>query len=282
MWYIAATGIYAALGNFKVFLYNIWKKGESPMQIETRPTGGDGAFMNSYSRSGAIDTPQLRARRKLQLALAVLANLAIVLMEAWANLALWNQHPVFKDLVIFYTHQSNFLALIASALFVLFGTVALFRDGRIPRLVKVFRLMCAVQLYITFIVVLVGLGPMTALAGGDLFAMYGGPMFVMHLMGPIVSLVSFVLLEGTPRLTLGDAFLAIQYTWIYSIVMVILNAVGKVDGPYPFLMVDVNPWWVSLLYAIVMIPGGLLTAFCGKWLNNGIACRIAGEEPFHL
>lgn len=250
------------------------------MQTETRTTEG-GAFMNSYSRSGPLDTPQLRARRKFQLALAVLANLAIVLMEAWANLALWNQHPVFKDLVIFYTHQSNFLALIASALFVLFGTAALFRDGRIPRLIKVFRLMCAVQLYITFLVVLVGLAPMSLFAGGDLFSMYGGPMFVMHLMGPIVSLVSFVFLEGTPRLTLADAYLAIQYTWIYSIIMVILNAVGKVDGPYPFLMVDVNPWWVSLLYAVVMIPGGLLTAFCGKWLNNGIACRIAGEEPFH-
>ena len=252
------------------------------MNTQTQASGKEGAFMHSYSRSGALDTPQLRARRKFQLALAVLVNLALVLMEGWANLALWQQHPVFKDLVIFYTHQSNFLALIASALFVLFGTVALFRDGRIPRLVKLFRFMCAVQLYITFIVVLVGLGPMTALAGGNLFAMYGGPMFVMHLMGPLVSLFSFVFLEGTPRLHLGDAFLAIQYTWIYSIVMVILNAVGKVEGPYPFLQVDVNPWWVSLLYAVVMIPGGLLTAFCGKWLNNGIACRLAGETAdFH-
>lgn len=250
------------------------------MNTNTR-TGGEGTFMNSYSRSGPIDTPQLKARRKLQLAFAVLLNLAIVLMEGWANLALWQQQPVFKDLALFYTHQSNFLAMIASALFVLVGTVALFRDGRIPRPLKGFRLMCAVQLYITFIVVLVGLAPMNAFAGGSLYAMYGGPMFVMHLMAPIVSLVSFVFFEGTPRLTLGDAFLAIQYTWLYSLVMVILNAAGTVDGPYPFLMVDVNPWWVTLLYAVVMIPGGLLTAFCGKWLNNGIACRIAGEEPFN-
>ena len=172
------------------------------MNSPTKGSGTEGAFVNSYSRPGnhahlpASQDPN-RARRKVQLALAVLANLAIVLMEAWANLALWQQHPIFKDLVIFYTHQSNFLALIASALFVLFGTVALFRDGRIPRLLKVFRLMCAVQLYITFLVVLVGLGPMTALAGGDLFAMYGGPMFVMHLMGPIVSLFSFVLRRTT-------------------------------------------------------------------------------------
>ena len=175
------------------------------MNTPTKGSGTEGAFVNSYSRPGnhahlpASQDPN-RARRKVQLALAVLVNLILVLMEGWANLALWQQHPVFKDLVIFYTHQSNFLALIASALFVVTGTVALFRDGRIPRLLKVFRLMCTVQLYITFIVVLVGLGPMTALAGGNLFAMYGGPMFVMHLMGPIVSLFSFVFLEGTPRL----------------------------------------------------------------------------------
>ncbi len=238
----------------------------------------EGSFMNSYSRSNAIDTPQLKARRKIQLAFAILVNLILLIMEAWANKALWDQHPVFKDLVIFYTHQSNFLALIASALFVVVGTVALFRDGRIPHALKVFRLMVTTQLYITFIVVLVGLLPMSLMAGGNLASMYGGPMFVMHLMGPIVSLISFVFLEGTPRLSTGDAFLAIQYTWLYSIIMVILNATRTVDGPYPFLRIYENPWWATVLYIIILIPSGLLVSACGVWLSNWIACRIAGES----
>lgn len=239
----------------------------------------NGQFAHSYSREAyaALLPDTHKARRKVQLALAILCNAALAIMEFIASWQLWQQHPVFGDLAIFYTHQSNVLALLSAVLFVAVGTVALFRDGRIPHGLKVFRLMCTVQLYITFIVVLAGLAPMNVLAGGNLYAMYGGPMFVMHLMGPIVSLVSFVFLEGTPRLTVGDSWLAIQYTWLYSIVMVILNAVGKVEGPYPFLMVDVNPWWMTLLYAVVMLPGGYFVALCGKWLNNGVACRIAGE-----
>lgn len=243
---------------------------------------GEGRFSHSYSRYGkgghiAIEHDNNRGRRKVQLVLAILCNLALFLMEAWANYALWQQHPVFKDLVIFYTHQSNFLALITSGVFVLVGIAKLFGDGRIPHVVKFFRFMTTVMLYITLIVVLVGLGPMAFLAGGDLFSMYGGPMFVMHLMGPLVSLLSFVCFEGTPRLGLGDAFLAVQYNYLYSLVMVILNAVGKVEGPYPFLMVDSNPVWLSVLYAVTLLPGAFLVALIGKWLNNGIACRLAGE-----
>ena len=40
------------------------------MNTHTQASGKEGAFMHSYSRSGALDTPQLRARRKVQLALA--------------------------------------------------------------------------------------------------------------------------------------------------------------------------------------------------------------------
>lgn len=220
----------------------------------------------------------LRGRRKVQLGIAVLLNLVLVVIEVFANLALWRQHPVFRDLVIWYTHQSNFLALLSSALFILVGMVALFRDGRMPRALKVFRLLCTVQLYITFIVVLVGLAPMSVLSGGSFTAMYAGPMFTMHLMAPLLSLLSFVFFEGSPRLTMGDALIGISYTWVYSLVMVVLNAEGILDGPYPFLQVDTNPWWMTLLYFLVMIPGGFLVSACGKWLNNGVACRIAGER----
>ena len=38
------------------------------------------------------------------------------------------------------------------------------------------------------------------------------------------------------------------------------------------------PWWLNLLYAVTLLPGGYLVCLCGKWLNNGIACRLAGEE----
>lgn len=237
----------------------------------------EGSFIHSYSRPARPDTGA--GRRKVLLALAILCNLALVVMECIAFRMLWQVDPTFSHQVIFYTNQSNFLTLIGSAIFVLTGTVALFRDGRIPHGLHVFRLMCTVQLYITFIVILYGFLGMVWTAGPDAYAaMYGGSMFIMHLLAPLVSLLSFVCFEGEPLLTLGDSFLAVLYNYGYSLVMVILNAVGKVDGPYPFLQVDENPWYVNLLYAVIMLPGAYLVSLCGKWLSNGIAGRLSGEK----
>lgn len=239
----------------------------------------DGRFQNSYSKGyGDPALPDTHAKqRKTQLVFALLCNLCIVIMECIAFPMLWKEHPIFAHQAVFYTNQSNALALLCSALFVIFGIKALIGDGHMPHFIKVFRLMCTVQLYITFLVVAVMLVPMGLAHGANLIAMYGGSMFVMHLMAPLVSLLSFVFLEGSPRLTLRDTGTAITYTYLYSIIMIILNAAGKVEGPYPFLMVDVNPWWMSLLYAVTMLPGAYLVSLCGKWLNNGIACRLVGE-----
>ena len=237
----------------------------------------DGTFSHSYAPPARPDTGA--GRRKLLLVPAILCNLAIVIMECIAFRMLWQVDSTFSHQVIFYTNQSNFFALICSALFVLIGTAALFRDGRIPHGLHVFRLMCSVMLYNTFIVILYGFVATVYTAGPGAFAaMYGGSMFVMHLLAPLVSVASLLFFEGEPLLTLGDTVTAVLYTYLYSIVMVILNAAGKVDGPYPFLQVDVNPWYVSLLYAVILLPGAYLVSLCGKWLSNGIAGRLSGEK----
>ena len=238
----------------------------------------EGQFSHSYSSHGRPWPDVDRPRRKALLAFAVLCNLALVLMECIAFAALWRAHPVFRDQVIFYTNLSNFLTLLCSALFVLSGTASLFGDGRMPHGIEVFRLVCTVQLYITWLVIFVGAVPLFFSSGpGSLAAMYGGSMFVMHFLAPVVSLVSFVFLEGTPRLTRRDAFLGVLPTYLYTLVLVPLNAFGVVEGPYPFLQVDTNPLWLSLVYAVLFLPGDYLVSLCGKWLHNGIACRIAGE-----
>lgn len=240
---------------------------------------------NTYSvpqdarRTVSLPDDRYVRRRKGLLGGAIFINLLLVIMEGIAFPMLWHEHPHFWRQAQFYTNQSNLLTLIGSALFVVIGLVSLIKkDGRIPHWLKVFRLVCNVQLYITFLVVLVGFLPYALANGGSLAAMYGGSMFVMHLAAPLLSLFSFLFLEGTPRLTWLDTLWGVLYTYIYTLYMVPLNALGIVEGPYPFLMVDTNPLWLSAVYAVTLLPGAYLVSLFGKLLNNGIACNLAGER----
>ena len=235
----------------------------------------EGMFSHSYAKPAPSALP---TRGKVQLALAILANLAIVIMECIAFRLLWQDCPDLKALSVFYTHWSNLIALFASLFFVLAGVPALFRDGRMPHWVKFLRLIATLQLYITWLVVAVGFAAMLPTGTASVGAMYGRSMFVMHLAAPIVSLISFLFLEGTPRLSWADTLFSVLPTLIYSIILVTLNAKGIVDGPYDFLRVRANPTWLNVVYGVTLIPADCMVAVIGKVLNDWIACRIAGDE----
>lgn len=50
--------------------------------------------------------------------------------------------------------------------------------------------------------------------------------------------------------------LAIIPTILYAVVLIILNAVGAVVGPYPFLMVRNQPIWASILWFVLIVGMG--------------------------
>lgn len=45
------------------------------------------------------------------------------------------------------------------------------------------------------------------------------------------------------------------YTLVYGIVLIFLNIIHAVNGPYPFLMVYEQPVWATLLWAITILGG---------------------------
>ena len=66
-----------------------------------------------------------------------------------------------------------------------------------------------------------------------------------------------------------DSRLAMIPTAIYMLVMVPLNYFRVVEGPYPFLKVHNQPWYMSILwfFAISLVAFGiavLLRKVCGK------------------
>ena len=85
-------------------------------------------------------------------------------------------------------------------------------------------------------------------------------MLYHHLLCPLAAFFGFILFEKEPPLHRRDVLLPTVLTLIYAVVLIVLNIVRVVEGPYPFLRVYAQSVWVSILWALVILGGaGLLS-----------------------
>jgi hypothetical protein len=178
---------------------------------------------------------------------AVIANTAIVILEIIGT-AISFKNGI--NVLIWYTVQSNILAFTAS----LCWLIAHFSgDGKIPQWVKLIRYCAAVCLSVTFLVVVTILVPMAVPYGmvGDV--LYKGPQIYHHILCPIISFISLVFLEQNSGIKKLHACIAAAPTFLYGTVMMLLNVLRVVEGPYPFLMVYEQPWFMSVIWYVLII-----------------------------
>ena len=165
---------------------------------------------------------------------------------------LWNKN--FGSLEM-YTVLSNYLALIASAVYLINP------ERRISQLLRYTATVC---LTVTFIVVIFVFIPMTILAGQLAEGVQGmllrGNMPVHHILCPILSFISFILFEKHSSLTTRDSITAAIPTLLYAIVTGALNILNVMEGPYPFLYVYRQPWYVSVMWFLAIPSGAYLVA----------------------
>lgn len=85
-----------------------------------------------------------------------------------------------------------------------------------------------------------------------------------NLLCPIVSFVSFTLFEGDRRLNKKKTiWYALIPTVIYGIIMLVCNLTNTFTGPYPFMMINDNPVYVTVVVFIVTI---ILNYVIGRFL----------------
>ena len=149
----------------------------------------------------------------------------------------------------FYTTDSNLLCGIASLLYMIKSFPQLNGEGKgvVSRyfqkkqktgvflaeekasLITLLRFISTASLMVTFVVVLLVLGP----ENGYAHEFLGGMRFYSHLICPFLSLFLFVTgEEPVPKKWIPYALYA---TLLYAIPLIILNATGQVSGPYSFL-----------------------------------------------
>jgi len=150
-------------------------------------------------------------------------------------------------ILVFYTQLSNLAATVSALLLVILGQ---------PMWVTVLRYLSNCMLVMTFFVTTCVLIPM----GGDpKKLLWSGNGLYHHVLCPIVSTASYVFAEQHS----GMIWLPVIVTLVYGLVMLYLNGIRKVDGPYPCFRVHYQSamatvlWMVALMAVMTGISAGV-------------------------
>lgn len=175
-----------------------------------------------------------------------------------------------ENIFLFYTEDSNILAIISSLLFAIFLIVK--KDIKhIPTWVCTFRYVATCCLSVTMIVVITILIPSDNISyfDGIKHFMLEGSMLFHHFLCPVISFISFTMFEGNEKLNKKKTiWFAIIPTFIYGLLFTVLNILRIVDGPYPFLRVHNQSWFISIVWIIVIFVGNYLIAKLVLYLNQ--------------
>ena len=184
---------------------------------------------------------------------AMILNLGIAVMEVIAISISMER----SDCFIFYTEDSNVFCFVSVVLNLIFSTLILCgKRESVPLWVHSVRHMATACVAMTFVVVVTVLAPMFSMFGGlwmsyKMLLFSRGVVFT-HFLCPLVSILSFVLLEDRPELPFRFNFIALIPTAVYGVIAVTLNILRIWEGPYPFLMVYEQSVWMSCLWLIIM------------------------------
>ena len=122
-------------------------------------------------------------------------------------------------ILIFYTQLSNLITTVSALLLVVLGQSVW---------VTTLRYLSTCMLVMTFFVTTCVLIPM----GGDpKKLLWSGNGLYHHVLCPILSTISYVFAERHS----GMIWLPVIVTLVYGLVMLYLNGIRKVDGPYPLI-----------------------------------------------
>ena len=192
----------------------------------------------------------------------------------------------------FYTTDSNLLCGIASLLYMIKSFPQLNGEGKgvVSRyfqkkqktgvflaeekasLITLLRFISTASLMVTFVVVLLVLGP----ENGYAHEFLGGMRFYSHLICPFLSLFLFVTgEEPVPKKWIPYALYA---TLLYAIPLIILNATGQVSGPYSFLKIREQSLGKTIFWIVTILSGNAVLAWGAIALQGLNAVRERKDE----
>lgn len=160
---------------------------------------------------------------------------------------------------VYYTQCSNYILLLAAAVHLYF----LLRRKRVPAAVNLWRYIAACLTTVTFLVTACVLVPW-----------YGHPEYFLletnglfqHLLCPLLAAAGLPFLHPVRK---NDCLAALAPTIAYGVLFYALNFFRVYHGPYPFMWVHDQPWYMSAAWFAVLAAGayGIAAALrkvCGR------------------
>ncbi len=197
--------------------------------------------------------------RKIKLLMSLLINIAVIGLEITGIVicALNTGLEMFN----FYTTDSNLFAMFASIIFAFYTARSLFskKNFEIPKYVKILKYISVCCLNLTFVVVTAIFAPAFG-ENGYAYMLFNGDFFYFHFLCPILTLISFILFEGSTEYRLSLSFLAVTPTLLYAACAVTLNLLYLMNGPYPFLHIYEQPVMLSVLWFIMISDASFLSS----------------------
>lgn len=185
--------------------------------------------------------------------ISIILNLLIVILEIIGFICVfkYNGNIQFE----YYTEDSNIIALFVSFIYAIF----LLLNKKIPKWLSMLKYMMTICLTVTFLVVIFVLIPM---ADFNFFHyMFDGALLYQHTFCPILAIITFIFFDELSNYNLKDNIIGLSLTFLYSLILVPLNIMDIVVGPYPFLMVKNQTILASIIWFIILNSLSFIIAF---------------------
>ena len=211
---------------------------------------------------------------KKKLVMAFVFNFLIFVLEVVGLVLSIQRHGM--NVFCYYTENSNYFAGIVSAVFCVVVLVCILKKKLVPNWLHLLRFVSTVCLSITILVVsfvFVPMFPKTA----ELMMLQNSNLYE-HFLCPMLSIMSFVLLENQVKLSKISVVFSLVPTIVYGVVIVILNVLKVVRGPYPFLLVYEIKWWLCALFLIGLFVIAVLTSLTIFAFHNYSNKRFSNRQ----
>ncbi len=164
----------------------------------------------------------------------------------------------------FFTTDSNILSMVASIVMII-HEIQLLRgkNARIPRGVILFKFVATVAVTVTFCTVMLFLGFIYGYG-----FLLSGTAFHMHLVGPLLALISFIMLENLGTIRFRESFLGIIPVTLYGAVyLTMVVVIGEKNGGWMdfYAFNRGGRWYLTVL--IMHIAAFLICVFVYKLHN---------------
>lgn len=195
--------------------------------------------------------------------IAVIINILIIIFELVGALLSFRKNG-FK-MVMFYTECSNLFAMLSCIFYVIFSFKK--SNNNLPVWIKVLKYMSVCGLTLTFLIVLFVLAPMIGPKGYEIM-LFHDSMLYHHFLCPLLLIISFLGFEDRYNYTKNQNIYAVIPTFIYAFVIVLLNILRIIEGPYPFLRVYKQPVYLSFIWMVVILESAYLIAYLLRVLKK--------------